>query len=610
MTLTSCSIRLVAGACVLAAALAAPRPVSACTNLLVSRGATADGSTMITYTADSHELYGELYFRPEGKYPAGTMMDVVEWDTGKPLGKIPQAAQTYRVVGNMNEYQVAIGETTFGGRKTLVNPKGGIDYGSMIYVSLQRSKTAREAIQVLVQLAEENGYRSEGESFSIADPNEIWLMEMVGKGPDSKGIVWVAMRVPEGYVGAHANQSRIRKFPLNDPDNCLFAKDVISFAREKGFFKGKDDDFSFADAYAPADCKTIRACDGRVWNFYHRVAPSQNIPSDYIKCKPGAGPLPLWVKPEKKLSPRDMIKLMRDHYEDTEFDMRNDIGAGPYALPYRWRPMHWTIDGKTYVHERAVATQQTAFSFVTQSRSFLPNPVGGVLWFSVDDASSTVYVPMYNGIRKVPKSYAVGNGSFTKYSPDAAFWVFNQVANQVYGRYSEMIVDVQKVQSQFEDEFFAEQARIEEKAVAAFKTSPRAAEEMLTKYSVDAADRVVGRWSLLWQELLVKYLDGNVRDEKGKITHPPYPEAWYRRIIKETGDRYFVEIAASASASASASAPPALPSSASAAASAAPPAPRPASRCSASVQSQQGQALALVGVTALAVGLLRRKRRV
>jgi dipeptidase len=580
MTLLCSPAQLFVGVTLSVATLCAPRAASACTSFLVTRGASADGSTMITYAADSHELYGELYFRPSGRHPAGSTTEIRDWDSNKLLGSIPQVAQTWRVVGNMNEHQVAIGETTFGGQEALENPKGGIDYGSLIYVSLQRAKTAREVISVMSQLVEEHGYASKGESFSISDPNEVWLMELIGKGPGSKGANWVALRVPDGHVSAHANQARIQQFPRNDPDNCQFSKDVVSFAREKGYFSGKDEDFSFTSAYSPPKCNELRSCDARVWSFYHRVAPSLKIPMDYVKCKPGAPPLPVWIKPDSKLSARDLMRLMRDHFEDTDFDMRKDIGAGPYTLPYRWRPLTWKLDGKTYANERATATQQTGFSFVSQSRASLPNPVGGLLWFSVDDAASTVYVPMYSGIKKVSKPYAVGTGSFTTFSWDSAFWVFNWVANQAYGRYGDMIVDIQKVQAELEGGFLGDQAAIEDKAAKLYKTSPGAAEEFLTRYSDQAGERVVARWRQLGQDMLVKYMDGNVRDDKGKVLHPPYPEWWYRKIASETGDRLVVDTAPSASASGSAPAASASAAAALSASSATPPAPPPASKCS------------------------------
>jgi dipeptidase len=496
---------------------------------------------MVTYAADSHELYGALYFKQAADHPPGAKRKIHDWDSGKYLGEIPQVRHTFRVVGNMNEHQVAIGETTFGGRKELKNPKGGIDYGSLIYVTLERARTAREAIKVMTELVAVHGYYSGGESFSIADPKEVWLLEMIGKGPGEKGAVWVARKVPDGYVCAHANQPRIHSFPKDDPENCLYAKDVISFARKKGYFKGKDEDFSFHDAYAPPTCRDKRVRDGRVWAMYRRVAPSLKIPIDYVMCKPNAKPLPLWIKPEKNLSVRDVMELMRDHFEGTPLDLRKGVGAGPYALPYRWRPLTWKVDGDTYVNERATATQQTGFSFVSQSRAFLPDPVGGVLWFSVDDAASTVYVPMYAGIQKAPKPYAFGTASFTKFSWDSAFWVFNWVSNFAYSRYKDMIKDIRQVQQKLERDFIENAAEVEKKAVALHKQSPKRARAFLTRYSTDAANRVVERWKRLGQELLMKYLDGNVRDAKGKVTHPGYPKQWYKRIVAERGDHFLVK---------------------------------------------------------------------
>ncbi|MDY0003422.1 MAG: C69 family dipeptidase [Polyangia bacterium] len=521
--------------------LAIPRSAEACTNFLVTKGASTDGSTMITYAADSHELYGELYFWERGKHTPGARRKVIEWDTSKHLGDIPEAPVTYRVVGNINEHQVAIGETTFGGRKELVNPKGGLDYGSLIYIALQRSKTAREAIQTITSLAEQHGYKSEGESISIADPNEVWLLEMVGKGPGQKGMLWVARRVPDGYVTAHANQPRIRTFPWNDPENCLYAKDVASFARAKGWFSGKDADFSFSDTYAPPDCKDLRARDGRVWSFYRRVAPSQSFGSGWVLCRPGAEPLPLWIKPDRKLGPKDLMAYMRDHFEDTELDMRKGVGAGPYGLPYRWRPMTFKVDGRNYMHERATATQQTGFSFVSQSRQSLPGVVGGLLWFSVDAAATSVYLPMWAGLTAVPKPYAVGTGSFTKFSWDSAFWVFTWVAQFTYLRWKDIIVDVQKVQRELEDGFLAAQPKVEAQAAALYKQSPAQAEAFLTRTSTEASERVLARWRRLGEELLMKYMDGNIRDAKGKITQPPLPEDWARRIVEESGDHFLVE---------------------------------------------------------------------
>ncbi len=513
-------------------------PAKSCTNFLISKGATQDGSTMISYAVDSHELYGELYYFPAARHQPGSMRDIYEWDTGKYLGQIKEAELTYSVVGNMNEYQVAIGETTYGGREELVDTTAIMDYGSMIFIALQRAKTAREAIRVMTGLAAEYGYCSEGESFSISDPNEVWIMEMIGKGPGNKGAVWVARRVPDGYICAHANQSRIRRFPLHDKENCLYSPDVISFAREKGYFSGKDEEFSFADTYAPADYGALRFCEARVWSFFRRAAPSLNLSIDYVKGEKGAEPMPLWIKPDKKLSVHDVMNLMRDHFEGTYFDMTKDVGAGPYALPYRWRPLTWKADSVEYCNERATSTQQTGYSFIAQSRSWLPNPIGGVFWFGLDDTYSTVYTPMYCGIQRVPKSYAVGTGSFDEFSWDSAFWVFNFVSNYAYSRYSDMIKDIQKVQAELEAKFLAEQPEIDKAAQALYSSAPQLARDYLTKYSTTLGDSVTRRWKKLGEFLIYKYLDGNVKDEFGRVTHPGYPDSWYRTIVKETGDHF------------------------------------------------------------------------
>ncbi|MCK9463844.1 MAG: C69 family dipeptidase [Proteobacteria bacterium] len=509
----------------------------ACTNFLISKGATADGSTMITYSADSHELYGELYYEPPGRNRTDTMVDVYEWDTGKYLGQIAQVAETYSVVGNMNEHQVAIGETTFGGREELVNPKAIVDYGSLMYLALARAKTAREAIKVMTDLVAEYGYASAGESFSISDPKEVWILEMIGKGPDNpKGALWVARRIPDGYVSAHANQSRIRKFPLNDKKNTLYAKDVISFARGKGWFEGADSEFSFADAYVPMDYGALRFCEARVWSMFRRVAPSQKISPEWAMGNPKAKPLPLWIKPDKKLTVRDVQELMRDHFEDSPMYLGTGIGAGPYKMPYRWRPMQWKHKGKEYIHERATSTQQTGFSFVAQSRGWLPDPIGGILWFGVDDTYMTVYVPMYCGITEAPRAFAVGTADFKTFSWDSAWWVFNFVANWTYSRYSDMIKDVQIVQREIEGEFQARLPEVDATAVKLYKAAPETARSFLTRYSAEQTEKTVTRWRKLGEQLLVKYLDGNVRDEKGGITHPAYPEDWYKAIVEESGD--------------------------------------------------------------------------
>jgi dipeptidase len=517
--------------------LLAARPARACTNILVARGATADGSTLVTYAADSHELYGELYHTPAATHPAGAMRDVHEWDTGDYLGQIRQAEVTYNVVGNMNEHQVAIGETTFGGREELVDPKGGIDYGSLMYVALERARTAREAIDVMTSLVAEYGYRSSGESFSISDPREVWILEMVGKGPGRKGAVWVARRVPDGHVSAHANHARIRRFPRNDPKSTLYAKDVVAFAREKGFFTGKDEDFSFSDVYAPLTASALRACEARVWSVFRRVAPSLGLSVDHVTGGPNAPRLPLWVKPDARVSVRGAMELMRDHFEGTPLDLSQGVGAGPFSLPYRWRPMTWKVDGAEYLHERAISTQQTGFSFVAQSRDWLPGAIGGVLWFGLDDTYSTVYVPQYCGNHAVPRTFGAGSGNFQEFSWDSAFWVFNFVSNWAYGRYSDMIQDVQKVQRELESGFLSRQAEVEKAALALHATSPGLARDYLTQYSVEQGDRTTARWRKLGESLIVKYLDGNVRDEHGKVKHPHYPESWRRRIAQDQGEK-------------------------------------------------------------------------
>jgi dipeptidase len=533
----------------------------ACTNFLVTKGASTDGSAMITYAADSHTLYGELYYMPAKDHPEGASRNIYEWDTGKFLGIIPELARTYSVVGNMNEFQVAIGETTFGGRKELESQTGAImDYGSLMYVALQRSKNAREAIKVMADLVEKHGYYSSGESFSIADPNEVWILEMIGKGEGEKGAVWVAMRVPDGYISGHANQARITTFPLDDTQNCMYSKDVISFAREKGWFDGINKDFSFSDVYAPVDFGGARFCEARVWAGFNKVAGGMEEYAEYAKGLIEHGEngyatnrLPLWVKPDKKLSIKDVMEMMRDHFEGTELDMTQDIGAGPNKLPYRWRDLTWKVDSVEYCHERAISTQQTGFSFVSQSRSWLPDPIGGILWFGVDDTYSTCYVPMYCGITEVPECFAVGNGDLLNYSESSAFWVFNTVSNFAYLRYDAMIGHVREVQSKIERKFIDYTPAVDQAAKVLYDTKGKAkAREFLTYYSVNEANNMTEDWKKLSQYLIVKYMDGNVKKEKdGKFElnehglpaapeHPGYPEWWYEAIIKHTGDHFKV----------------------------------------------------------------------
>jgi dipeptidase len=531
---------------------------NACTNFLVTKGASVDGSTMITYAADSHTLYGELYFQPAKDYPVGAMRDIHEWDTGKFLGRIPQVAHTFSVVGNMNEFQVAIGETTYGGREELATQKGAImDYGSLMYVTLQRAKTAREAIEVIADLMDKYGYASSGESFSISDPNEVWIMEMIGKGDGEKGAVWVAQRIPDGYISGHANQARITTFPMNDSANCMFAKDVISFAREKGWFDGLNKDFSFSDVYAPVDFSGARFSDARVFAGFNKVNSGMKQYEEYAlgKVKHGGenkfpnNRMPLWIKPDKKLTVQDVMGMMRDHYQGTALDMTKDAGAGPFKLPYRWRPLTFKVDSADYVNERAISTQQTGFSFVSQSRSWLPNPIGGILWFGVDDSYSTVYAPMYCGITEIPECFKEGNGDLLTWSETSAFWTFNTVSNFAYLRYDAMIPDVLKVQKNLEDKFVAYTPSVDMAAQSLWNAGKKKeALQFLTDYSVNQANGMTKEWKKLSQYLIVKFIDGNIKKEKDGVfertetgmpvgpSQPGYPEWWKKVIVDSTGD--------------------------------------------------------------------------
>ena len=530
----------------------------ACTNFLFSKGSTADGSTMITYVADSHTLYGELYFTPAAIHAPGSLLDIYEWDTGKHLGKIDQVTETYSVIGNMNEHQVAIGETTYGGRPELQSQTAAtIDYGSLMYIALQRAKTAREAIEVMTGLVDKYGYASEGESFSISDPNEVWIMEMIGKGEFEKGAVWVALRVPDGYICGHANQARITTFPLNDPKNCLYAKDIISFASDRGWFNGVNKDFSFSDVYNPVNFEGARFCEARVWAGFRKVTSGMDVYIDYVKGNIkfddkgfATNRLPLWVKPDNLLTISDVMKIMRDHFEGTPLDMTTDVGAGPYKLPYRWRPLTWKVDSVEFCNERATSTQQTGFSFIAQSRSTMPDPIGGILWFGVDDTYSTCYVPMYCGMTKVPHSYEVGNGDMLTYSETSAFWTFNMVANLTYLRYDTMITDVIKVQKELESSYLKLVPVIDQAALSLWHGgNQQLARDFITNFSVNTANNTVDRWRELGHFLLVKYKDGNIMKEKnGKFERtetgfapmpdqPGYPESWRKSVVVQTGDK-------------------------------------------------------------------------
>lgn len=525
----------------------------ACTNLIVGKNASADGSTIVSYSADSYGLFGELYHYPAGIHKKGTMMKINEWDTGKYLGEIEQAHQTYNVIGNMNEFQVTIAETTFGGRPELVDTTGVIDYGSLIYLGLQRSRTAREAIKVMTDLVQKYGYYSSGESFTIADPNEIWIMEMIGKGPGIRGAVWVAVRVPDDCISAHANQARIHQFNMDDKENCVYASDVVSFARERGYFTGVNKDFSFANAYAPLDFGARRFCEARVWSFFNKYTDQGQAFLPYIQGDTDT-PMPLFMKPTRKLSVQDVKEMMRDHYEGTPLDITNDFGAGPYKMPYRLSPLTFKVDDKEYFNERPISTQQSGFVFVSQMRSFKPDAIGGVLWFGLDDANMTAFTPVYCCTTQAPTCYTrVDGADYITFSWNSAFWIYNWVANMVYPRYDLMINDVRATQKELETTFFNAQAGIEETAEKLLLKDKAAAVEFLTNYTGMTAQNAFDKWKNLGTFLIVKYNDGvtkRVKDgkfERNSIGQPAgvirqgYPKPFLEEYTKQTGDRYLVK---------------------------------------------------------------------
>ncbi len=516
-------------------------PVWACTNFLVGKKATTDGSTFISYSADSYYLFGALYHYPAAVHPAGTMLDIYEWDTGKYLGQIKQAPQTYNVIGNINEHQVAIGETTFGGRNEQIDTTGIMDYGSLMYIALQRSRNAREAIKVITGLVAEYGYYSSGESMSIADPNEVWILEIIGKGAGNKGAVWVAQRLPDDCISAHANQARITTIPFNDKENCMYSPDVVSFAREKGYFTGKDSEFSFSDVYNPLDYSGLRICEARVWSFFKNVNKEMENYITYVKGETKER-MPLWVKPDRKLSVNDLKAFMRDQYEGTEFDMTKGVAAGTFGSKLRHSPLTFKVDDVEYGHERPIATQQTGFSFVAQLRSWMPDYIGGILWFGMDDAASTVYVPIFCSTNKVPWCFNEKNGSLLDYSPTSAFWTFNLVSNFAYGKYMPMMQDIKKKQKELETAFEKELPELEAKVTTMPEIQAR---NYLTDYSVNASEATNSAWRQLSEFLLVKFLDGNIKkEENGKFVKneyglPPtiiragYPEEIQREMVKE-----------------------------------------------------------------------------
>lgn len=563
---------------------------NACSNILVTKGASADGSCMVSYAADSHQLYGELYYLKGGFWDKGAMRDVVEWDTGKFLGRIPQAPVTYKRVGNMNEHQLIVAETTYGGRHELWDSTGVMDYGSLIYIALERATTAREAIDVIVSLANEYGYYSEGESFSIADQKEVWVMDLIGKGTKMvngknvrKGIVWVARRVPDGYICAHANQARISTFPLDDPENCLYAPDVITFARQMGWFDGQDKDFSFCDTYAPLDFSGMRACESRAWSALNILCKGKftfvdenggevtRDAYDYIDYAMGYDKtkrFPLFVKPAEKISVKNVADAMRDHFEGTPMDMTQDIGAGGNALPYRWRPMNFEVDGKTYVNERAIATQQTGFWFVGQSRGWLPDVVGGVIWFGCDDAATSWLTPIYTNTQEIPECFREGNGDILHYSPTSAFWMCNRVANACYKAYNIMVPTVRSAIDEWENAQIANLARTDEEALKIFYSEIKVkkmyvrknertrkvadpapkTKAFITEFSVNTAQEMFDKWVGMEEFLLVKFLDGNVKAQNpdgswvtnghsdkipANIGWPGYTDVWKRAAASE-----------------------------------------------------------------------------
>ena len=539
----------------------------ACTNIIVTPGASANGSSMVSYAADSHTLYGELYFSPAARFNAGSRLAIREWDTNRPLGDIAQAGSTYQTVGNMNEHQLVIAETTWGGREELYDGSAVMDYGSLIYVTLQRARTAREAIETIVELANTYGYASSGETFSIADTEEAWIMDLVGKGPGNKGIVWVARRIPDGYICAHANQARITTFPLDDPENCLYAPDVISFARQMGWFDGKDSEFSFRDAYNPLNFGGARGCEARAWSAFNilcdgvftyeqdgrEVSRPADDWLDYAMGYDLDGQMPLFVKPSRKLTMKDVADVMRDHFEGTPMDMTLDIGAGGNALPYRWRPMDFEWEGKTYTNERAIATQQTGFWFVAQSRGYLPDEVGALLWFGCDDAATSYLTPVYVSTLEIPECLRVGNGDMLHYSPTSQFWMCNRVANACYKMYDQMAPVARKAADEFELSQMNEHVPAMDAAAAELvgKGRVKKARKLLTEYTVGTAQAQFGNWTALEELLLVKFIDGNVKAqaEDGSFLHseysegipegltqPGYTDRWKAAVVRDNGE--------------------------------------------------------------------------
>lgn len=532
-----------------AAMLLASSGAFACSNLIVGKKASVDGSVMVSYNADDYGMFGHLCHYPAGTHPKGTMRQIYDWDSGVYHGEIEEAPVTYNVIGNINEFQLSIGETTYGGREEMVDSTGILDYGSLIYVTLQRAKTAREAISVMTSLVEKYGYNSEGETFSICDPNEAWIMEMQGTGAGSKGVVWVAMRIPDDAICAHANQSRIGKFNMKDKKNVLYSKNVISYARKMGWFNGKDSNFSWKNTYAFPDFSGRRFCDARVWSFFNHYADDfdRYLPWALGKDK-DAEDMPLWIVPNRKLSVADVENGMRDHYEGTALALdTTSIGGGIYEMPYRPTPLTFTVGGKQYFNERPISTQQTAFTFVSQLRSWLPREIGGVLWFGNDDANMVAYTPVYCGNTVQPACYNTKGADAVTFSSDNAFWLCNMVSNMVYPRYSQLFPELKAVRDSLETSYFASQTSIEKQAADLYQTDKAAALKLLNNYSNAKADEMLASWKHLATRIIVKYNDMAVKKEKdGKllqsVTRPGYPISFGRKLVKETGDWYAVPV--------------------------------------------------------------------
>ncbi len=524
----------------------------ACTNLIVGKKASADGSVIVSYSADSYGMYGNLYRHVGGKHAKGEMRKVYEWDTNKYLGEIAQAERTYNVVGQMNENQVTVTETTFGGREELVDTTGIIDYGSLIYIALERATSARHAIEIMTSLVEEYGYYSGGESFTIADKNEAWIMEMIGKGPGNKGAVWVAVRIPDDCISAHANQSRITKFDMKDKQNVLYSKDVVKFARKQGYFTGKDAEFSFRDAYCPLDFGGIRYCDARAWSFFNRHVDGMDKYIPYLNGEDMTMEMPLYMKPKHKVSVADICNDMRDHYEGTPLDITNDLGAGAYSMPYRPSPLSFKVDGEEYFNERPISTQQAGFCFVGQMRSDLPDAIGGVVWWTNDEANMTAFTPIYCSVTEVPQCYRriVNEQDEVTFSWKSAFWLCNTVSNMVYPYYSKMVPDLRNAQSEMENRYRGAQPALEAEVKSLYATDPMAAVAKLTNYSLESAEMMMDRWNALFQYLVVKHNDMVVKKEKdGKFERTPegyatpavrpgYSENYWRKVVKDSGERY------------------------------------------------------------------------